>query len=91
MKLSSYGTFYILNLSILEFLETIMVKKLNTLLGCKYEKNSDSIYDDLRDKQDTAIKNAENLIKQYQPHNPARDNPSTTVHLLVKELNRFII
>ena len=48
------------------------------------------MYDDLIDKQNTAIKNAENLLKQYNPQNPAKDNPSTTVHLLVKELNRFI-
>ncbi|NEP56439.1 MAG: RloB domain-containing protein [Symploca sp. SIO2G7] len=65
-------------------------KKLTKRLGYKYQKNSDSIYDDLIDKQDTAIENAENLLKQYDPHNPAKDNPSTTVHLLVQELKRFI-
>jgi len=65
-------------------------EKLTKRLGYKYQKNSDSMYDDLIDKQNTAIKNAENLLKQYDPHNPAKDNPSTTVHLLVKELNRFI-
>nr|WP_233786988.1 hypothetical protein [Dulcicalothrix desertica] len=36
------------------------------------------------------MKNAENLLKQYESHNPAKDNPSTAVHILVKELNRFI-
>ena len=65
-------------------------KKLTKLLGYQYHKNSDSIYDDLIDKQDNAIKNAANLLKQYNPQNPARDNPSTTVHLLVQELNKFI-
>ncbi|NET60777.1 MAG: RloB domain-containing protein [Symploca sp. SIO2E6] len=65
-------------------------EKLTKRLGYKYQKNSDSIYNDLIDKQNTAIKNAENLLKQYDPQNPAKDNPSTTVHLLVKELNRFI-
>ncbi|NES24807.1 MAG: RloB domain-containing protein [Symploca sp. SIO3E6] len=65
-------------------------EKLTKLLGEQYKKNSDSMYDDLIDKQNTAIKNADNLLKQYDPHNPAKDNPSTTVHLLVKELNRFI-
>jgi len=65
-------------------------KKLTKFLGYKYQKNSDSMYDDLIDKQNTAIKNSENLLKQYDPHNPAKDNPSTTVHLLVQELNRFI-
>ncbi|NER24920.1 MAG: RloB domain-containing protein [Symploca sp. SIO1C2] len=65
-------------------------KKLTKLLGYKYQKNSDSMYDDLIDRQETAIEHAENLLKQYDPHNPAKDNPSTTVHLLVQELNRFI-
>ena len=65
-------------------------EKLTKRLGYKYQKNSDSMYDDLINKQNTAIKNAENLLKQYDPQNPAKDNPSTTVHLLVQELNRFI-
>lgn len=65
-------------------------KKLTSLIGYTYQKNSDVIYDKLIDRQHTAIKNADNLLKQYNPLNPARDNPSTTVHLLVKELNRFI-
>ncbi|MDJ0601874.1 MAG: RloB family protein [Crocosphaera sp.] len=64
------------------------INKLNKLLGKKYKKNSDSIYDELFDKQETAIKNAENLFRQYNKPNPAQDNPSTTVHLLVKALNQ---
>ncbi len=63
--------------------------KLNSLLGYKYQKNSATIYDELFEKQPTAIKNAKNLLKQYNPHIPARDNPSTTVHLLVEELNKY--
>lgn len=66
------------------------IKKLTYLMGRKYKKNSETIYDDLFTKQSTAIKNAKNLLKQYEPHNPATDNPSTTVHLLVQELNQFI-
>ncbi|MBD2335410.1 RloB domain-containing protein [Calothrix sp. FACHB-156] len=66
------------------------IKKLSDLMGRKYKKNSETIYDDLFTKQSTAIKNAKNLLKQYEPHNPAIDNPSTTVHLLVQELNQFI-
>lgn len=65
-------------------------KKLASHLGHKYKKNSETIYNELFNKQSTAIKNAENLIKQYEPHNPVTDNPSTAVHTLVKELNRFI-
>lgn len=65
--------------------------KLTTLFGRRYQKNSETIYDELFQKQAIAIKNAENLLKQYAPHTPAKDNPSTTVHLLVKELNKFIL
>jgi leucyl-tRNA synthetase len=32
---------------------------------------------------------AERLLAQYSPPNPAADNPSTTVHKLVEQLNRF--
>lgn len=64
------------------------INKLNTLLDKEYRKNSDTIYNDLFDRQETAIKNAENLIKQYGKPNPPQDNPSTTVHLLVKALNQ---
>lgn len=66
------------------------IRKLSRLLGKKYEKNSETIYDDLLDKQPTAIRNAKKLLTEYHPHVPAKDNPSTTVHLLVQELNRFI-
>lgn len=66
------------------------IRKLSRLLGKKYEKNSETIYDELLDRQLTAIKNAEKLLTEYDPHVPAKDNPSTTVHLLVQELNRFI-
>ncbi len=59
-------------------------------MGESYEKNSDHMYKKLQYKQSTAIKNAENLLKQYDPPNPVNDNPSTTVHLLVQELNKYI-
>lgn len=65
-------------------------RKLTRVLNRKYEKNSEEIYTELIDKQTTAIKNAKNLLKQYSPLNPGRDNPSTTVHLLVEELNKFV-
>jgi len=66
------------------------LRKLTSFLGRTYQKNSETIYDELFHKQSTAIRNAENLLKQYDPQIPVRDNPSTTVHLLVQELNRFI-
>ena len=66
------------------------IKKLDNLLGHKYEKNSETIYDELEGKQQAAIKHAKKLLKQYSPPKPECDNPSTTVHLLVEQLNRFI-
>ena len=65
--------------------------KLNKLMGKKYKKNSEQIYKELIDKQDIAIKNSKRLLEEYEPRkNPVKDNPSTTVHLLVEELNRFL-
>jgi hypothetical protein len=48
------------------------------------------MYEKLQDKQTIAIRNAEKLIQTYKPPNPAKDNPSTTVYLLVEELNKHI-
>lgn len=57
-----------------------------------YQKNDTQMYEILRDKQETAIRNAEKLLRNYgDNHNPANDNPCTTVHLLVQELNRFAV
>lgn len=55
----------------------------------KYDKNDNNMYDYLQYLQPQAIKNAEQLLQQYYPPQPALNNPSTTVHLLVKELNKF--
>ena len=65
-------------------------KKLNKLIGKKYKKNDEHMYDQLLDKQPTAIKNAKRLLGQYTPVRPVDNNPSTTVHLLVAELNKYI-
>ena len=66
-------------------------QKLTNLMGKKYKKNSEQIYDELINKQDIAIKNYKKLLEEYEPRkNPVKDNPSTTVHLLVEELNKFI-
>jgi hypothetical protein len=64
--------------------------KLSHYLGYIYQKNSDNMYEKLLDKQNQALKNADKLLKQYSQKNPATENPSTTVHCLVKELNKFI-
>src|SRR4028119_2211912 len=63
---------------------------LTQLLGHEYKKNSDTIYEELKNKQQGAIKHAKLLLQKYDRPNPETDNPSTTVHLLVEELNSFI-
>ena len=63
---------------------------LTKLLRHEYKKNSETIYEELKDKQQDAIKHAKRLLQEYDRPNPESDNPSTTVHLLVEELNNFI-
>ncbi len=58
-------------------------------LGHEYQKNSETIYDEIYTRQAVAIRNAKKLLAQYRPPNPVADNPSTTVHLLVEQLNRL--
>jgi hypothetical protein len=64
---------------------------LTARLGFPYQKNDPAMYDHLLHLQETAIKNAANLLNSYGNHNPAADNPSTTVHVLVKELNKYSV
>jgi hypothetical protein len=68
---------------------------LTELLGHKYEKNSENMYQELEDKQPDAIRNAEKLLNDHFERNgriePAKDNPSTTVHKLVEELNKRLL
>lgn len=66
------------------------IKKLSLLLKSPYKKNSLGMYQELLDRQQTAIKNAEKLLKNYDPPNPGKDNPSTTVHRLVQKLNESL-
>jgi len=61
--------------------------KLSKYLKKAYKKNSTTIYEDLLSRQTTAIKNAKRLLETYSAPNPEKDNPSTTVHLLVQLLN----
>ncbi|WP_445172198.1 RloB family protein [Microcoleus sp.] len=63
---------------------------LTKLLEHEYKKNSETIYEELKGKQQDAIKHAKRLLQEYDRPNPETDNPSTTVHLLVEELNSFI-
>ena len=64
-------------------------KKLRKSLGRDYRKNDPHMYNQLSSHQDTAIEHAERLLKEYSPRSPSTDDPSTTVHLLVKQLRLF--
>jgi hypothetical protein len=56
----------------------------------KYEKSRENIYEKLKPYQPTAIINAEKLIKRRDElkQHPFDPHPSTTVHELVRELNK---
>lgn len=61
-------------------------------LGFEYKKNDPTIYDVLENRQSVAIQNAKMLLNEYgDKHNPAYDNPSTTVHLLVDALREVAV
>jgi len=64
---------------------------LTARLGFPYKKNDPYMYDHLRSSQKTAIKNAINLLDSYINHSPVADNPSTSVHILVQELNKYSV
>jgi len=66
------------------------IEKLTQLLG-RYRKNNPNMYELLFEKQNDAISRAKKLYNSYSNHNkPAANKPSTTIHLLVEQLNRFI-
>lgn len=58
-------------------------------LNKKYDKCSNTMYYDLLSRQDDAIKNATRLLAECSGQSPSECNPSTTVHLLVQELNKY--
>lgn len=61
--------------------------KLTQRLGRPYKKNDETIFASLRDRLPQAIKHAHKLLASYgESHNPEKDNPCTTVHLLVEQL-----
>ena len=65
------------------------IPRLSRELGRIYEKNDPNIYADLLSRQPDAIRNARQLLSQYERNEPARNNPSTSVHMLVEELNKY--
>lgn len=66
------------------------IKMLTDTMEQKYEKNNPNMYEQLESRQPVALRNAKRLLKEYDPPNPEQNNPSTTVHLLVEQLNRFL-
>lgn len=66
------------------------IDRLSAAMGRRYEKGSPSIYRELLPRQQDALRNARRLLAQFDPSAPERDNPSTTVHLLVEQLNRAL-
>jgi len=63
--------------------------RLTKALGAEYRKNDEGMYLQLRRHQPMAIQNAVKLWAKYEgSHNPEKDNPCTSVHLLVCRLNR---
>lgn len=65
------------------------ITRLNHLLGHRYRKNSEKMYDEIITRQKTAVQNANRLLGEYDPSRPELDNPSTTVQKLVEQLNRL--
>jgi hypothetical protein len=65
------------------------ITRLEKELGREYHKNDTHMYAALLPRQPDAIRNAHQLLALYSRPDPARDNPSSTVHLLVEELNKF--
>lgn len=67
------------------------INQLTKRLDHPYIKNDKNMYRDLLHRQPTAIKNARKLLAIHTKDNPEANNPSTTIHLLVEELNKFTI
>ena len=60
--------------------------------GLEYDKADRGVYAKIRDKQDTAIRNAKKLERYWNEKgckSPEHENPSTNVHELVELLNEF--
>lgn len=62
---------------------------LSRRLGFRYKKNLPNLYRRLQERQPDAVKHARQLYEK-RSNSPAKDNPSTTVFLLVEELNRHL-
>lgn len=68
-------------------------EKLNTYLNFVYSKvkgMGTQMYNVLQVKQAEAIKNATTILQNVEGISPAQAESSTTVHLLVEELNKYL-
>ena len=66
---------------------------LSKLLGTPYSKSEGFgavMYNRLYHLQSQAIKNAKVVLNEVSNGNPAMEESSTTVYLLVEELNRYL-
>lgn len=99
----SFELWYILHFEFLnsQITRDQYIKKLNDIFKSKklegfpdsYKKNDPNIYRILKPYQDTALKNAKNLSKDYESEltpSPATQFPVTYVYKLVEELNKWI-
>jgi hypothetical protein len=64
--------------------------RLDRLVPGGYRKNHPDMYDLLLHRQPFAAKNAARLMREHDPYDAATSKPSTTVHLLVEQLNEFV-
>ena len=67
--------------------------KLSGLLGFSYNKEAGTggrVFRELGGKQAPAITNAKAVLRRMEGIPPAQAESSTTVHLLVEELNKYI-
>lgn len=87
----AFELWYLLHFQYLSSAQTRQdyIRKLEYYLDRVYDKTDDSLFDILYPRQPEAISNAERLLEEYHPLRPVEDDPSTTVHLLVIQLNRF--
>jgi hypothetical protein len=65
--------------------------KLSQRLGRRYNKSDATLYEELFIHQAVAIRNAKRLLSFYDPCNPEKDDPSTSIHVLVEYLNDFAL
>lgn len=67
-----------------------MLTKLCGMTYSKREGFGTVMYNRILGLQSTAISNAKAVLKEVSQGNPAMEESSTTVHLLVEELNKYI-